>query len=481
MLLSPMVKHFVLSTLKAKALLWCACAMAVGMVSVLIWTNSNSAWEKYLTQSYQTGYELYASLTTNGSAPDGVIIETLSQLPTPQTTTYTTFVSILPHQTSPIQSALLQLVIHSTDLKYPIAKLAQNPNDTPPQQLGNVIRFLASYCSNPVLLTQGADQLWLRVEGSQIWSCEAAPADYRLLAAAILLIGVAILIVQIDDTASMFTRFSTALRKQGRLGGRHEFDKQGPLELREVIQTVNNYLKYERDKLAERAMIMSGVSHDLGTPATRLRLRTALIEDDDLRKRLAGDIDQMTSMIEGVLTYARSEIDSEETHKISLTSLVESIVADYADVGQPVTFEQITEAEIDASGSVFNARAHTTLTPSEDARRVLAHVRPMSMRRAITNLIDNALKYGRRATVSITTTSTTATIFVADEGNALTASQLDALTGPFLRGDNSNYIEGSGLGLTIVSTIAKQHQGALSFEKTSFGVRAKLSIERLNY
>ena len=470
-----------LTTLKVKAIIWCTCALVIGMLSVWIWTNSNAAWDNYLNKSYRAGYELYGSLTKGEPAPTGVEIMKMDKLPKVQKVIYPTVVSILSHQSSPIQSTQLQLTIHSSDLKYPIAKLEQNINDTPAQQLGNVIRFLASFCSDPILYTQRADQIWLRVDGTKIWSCDAAPTDYRLLAAAIVFFGIAILLVQIDTTTAMFTTFSSALRNQSQFNGKHTFEAQGPRELREIIETVNDYFEFEREKLTKRAMVMSGVSHDLGTPATRLRLRTALIEDKELRKRLEGDIDQMTSMIEGVLTYTRSEIDSEETRRISLTSLVESIVADYADVGRPVTFEQASHQEIETPGSVFNARAHATLAPAQDARRVLAYVRPMSMRRAITNLIDNALKYGRRATVSILTTSTTATILVEDEGNALTVDQLNALTAPFLRGENSNYIEGTGLGLTIVSTIAKQHRGTLMFEKTSVGVRAKLKIGRINH
>jgi signal transduction histidine kinase len=475
-----MVKFAALRTLKSKALIWSLSALAIGMISVLIWTSSNRAWDNYLTQSYQTGYELYATLTENAPPPNGVTVSSLTTLPTAQKTTYTTIVSILPRQATPIQGAPLQLTVQSTSLKYPIADLVQQPSASPPQQLGSVMRFLSGFCSDPILYVQNPDQTWLRVDGSQVWSCDSAPNDYRLLAMAILLIGIMIVMVQIDETSKMFSRFSSALRKQGRLGGHHSFEKQGPQELREIIQTVNSYLAFEREKLSKRAMVMSGVSHDLGTPATRLRLRTALIDDEELRQKLEGDIDQMTHMIEGVLTYTRSEIDSEESHKISLMSLVESIVADYADVGRPVTLAAPTETEIDTGGLVFSARAHSTTVTPEDARRVLVRARPMSMRRAITNLIDNALKYGRRATVSVEATSTTATITVEDEGNALTAQQLDDLTGPFLRGENSNYIEGTGLGLTIVSTIAKQHQGSLNFEKTSTGVRAKLSIERSN-
>lgn len=456
-------------------------AIFLGVTSTLIWTGSNKAWDQYLTHAYQTGFALYDTMAREGPVPVDVEVQTLDRFPTLKEQTYTTIVPILPYKGSTIQSADLQLIIRAPELKYPITMLAQDPQAAPAQQLGNLMRFIAGYCSTPILYAQMPDQTWNRVDGTSVWSCAVAPNDYRLLAVAILLIGLAILLSQIDETSTMFTRFATALRKQGRLSGHRTFKSQGPDELRDVIQTVNEYLDFEREKLSKRAMVMSGVSHDLGTPATRLRLRTALIDDDKLRQRLEGDIDQMTSMIEGVLTYTRSEIDTEETHQISLSSLAESIVADYADVGHPVTFSQPIEIEFDASGFVFSAGTRKVTYNSEDARRVLVYARPMSLRRAITNLIDNALKYGRRANISVHATSSTATITIEDEGNALSAQDLEDLTGPFLRGENANYIQGTGLGLTIVSTIAAQHGGALTFEKTSLGVRANLSIERSNH
>lgn len=84
-------------------------------------------------------------------------------------------------------------------------------------------------------------------------------------------------------------------------------------------------------------MVLSAVSHDLGTPATRARLRIALIEDEELREKLERDIDQMTHMIDSILNYTRSELSAERPRRLSLRALISAIVDDYQDLGHPVT------------------------------------------------------------------------------------------------------------------------------------------------
>ncbi|NOX40183.1 MAG: sensor histidine kinase, partial [Alphaproteobacteria bacterium] len=319
---------------------------------------------------------------------------------------------------------------------------------------------------------------WQRIDGNSVWGCEAAPTDTRLLAALLVLAALGIFLTQVSETSAQFSRFATALARRGRIGGPDIFAEEGPNELREIVRTVNNYQEIERDRLQKRMLILSGVSHDLGTPATRLRLRTALIEDDELRCKLETDIDQMTGMIQSVLTYTRSEMDVEVPRQISLTSLVDSVVADYADTGMPVRLCASQITEFDKSRSVFSGRSGQATLPFEEARRILVLARPISLQRAISNLIDNALKYGRRAEVSIKANSTTASIVIEDEGTNMTEETLNALKGPFLRGENSGFTEGVGLGLTIVSTIASQHGGRLKFERLSSGLRAILEISR---
>jgi len=111
-------------------------------------------------------------------------------------------------------------------------------------------------------------------------------------------------------------------------------------------------------------------------------------------------------------------------------------------------------------------------------RPVIVTARPISLERAVCNLIDNALKYGRRASVGLEMDSATATITVEDEGSQNSAADIEALMAPFQRGENTTSIDGHGLGLTIVATIAGLHGGTLTFEDTARGLRARLLIRR---
>lgn len=439
-----------------------------------------------------TGLELYDTLNTNAPPPANVTVTPVpiqdqadragdappkfTDIPTPARTTA---MSIIIHEAGSLTGARLQLHIVSADIQYPVAKLDTGTSARPAAQLASLTRLLASYCSNPVLFARLEQGNWQRIDGPEIWGCAAIPNDYRLVAVALFVLGMGLIISHVAETSSVFLRFSSALKLRERLGGQDVFDEQGPQELRELIASLNEYLSLERDRLEKRALVLSGVSHDLGTPATRLRLRTALIEDQALRGKLEIDIDQMTGMIESVLSYTRSEMNTEELRRISLTSLVQSIVSDYEDVGKPVSIRESDNLGVDRSRSVFGGGGGNVMLPQDDIRRVLVNARPISLRRAISNLIDNSLKYGRRATVYVRANSETASVIVEDEGTGVSVEVLNDLTGPFLRGSNVDHIEGSGLGLTIVSAIARQHGGSVSFEKISGGLRAVLSISRL--
>lgn len=104
-----------------------------------------------------------------------------------------------------------------------------------------------------------------------------------------------------------------------------------------------------------------------------------------------------------------------------------------------------------------------------DEQRLLITARPVSLKRAITNLIDNALKYGRRASVQLIATPAHATIAIEDEGSGMSAAEVEAVVAPFKRGDNTRAIDGFGLGQTIVATVAEQHGGRLYFETGNTG------------
>lgn len=464
-------------------------AFLLGLVASGIWFTSNARWTTYLDDAKFAGAVLYDSLQSGGEPPVGVDItdldpsdqaraargqfEAITGVPQPALVTN---VSIRTSFAGDRSSKPLALAILSSDLRYPLSNVSTRSDQTPAETLGALTTLLATYCSNPVLIAKLGETPWVRIEGRAVWNCSAAPKDLRLPAAGLALIAVGILTTIVLNSSAQFQGFAQMLRERNRIGGPQSYETDGLQELREIVSSVNGYLAVERDRLAERVAVLSGVSHDLGTPATRLKLRTALISDEELRGKLESDIDAMTGIIESVLTYTRAELDAETPRRISLTSIVESVVADYQDVGSPVAFHSAEKVTVEGGPSLFMSRRGTGTLPLDD--KIIVMARPVALGRAVSNLIDNALKYGRRAKIGLVKDADSAVITVEDEGGSVTVQDIEDLMAPFKRGSNTKMIGGHGLGLTIVSTIANMHGGTLTFEPGANGLVAKIMIQR---
>ncbi|WP_170396611.1 sensor histidine kinase [Ruegeria arenilitoris] len=475
--------------LRSLGWIWTGAAFASGLLSAGLWFSSARAWDDFLTRAYVAGFSVYEELRVSKIPPPGITITPLppeaaqladagrfEQLPGLSDRSFVTNLSILTDNTAPLAGRELTLAVMSDRLVYPVSDLLSRVDQTGAEKMGNLTRLLATYCSEPILVARFGHRGWQQVDGTDIWGCKAAPADLRLPAILAAIVALAVILTSIGNVSDSFTRFSNALRGRKRRGGPSSYDADGPAELRDIVSAVNDHLDAERMQLEKRATVLSGVSHDLGTPATRVRLRAALIADDELREKLEADVDQMTGMIESVLTYTRSELSVEDPRQISLTALVESVVADYQDMDLPVTLKKIAPVAVEGAPSVFmSRRGHGSLP---ETRRMLVMGRPISLKRALTNLIDNALKYGRHAEVQLETDARTATITVEDKGADLSVTDIENLMAPFRRGSNTGSSDGFGLGLTIVATIAEQHGGTLSFEAGDQGLRARLQITR---
>ncbi|KAA2316279.1 sensor histidine kinase [Pseudooceanicola sediminis] len=477
------------ASLRRLGTIWMLSAFAAGGLAGGLWFGAQAAWDSYLGRAYVAGVTLWDSLARGSSTAAGVTMTPLPQdvialadqgafgrLPDVPVPAYVTQASIRDATNDDFGGLLLRLAIVSDGVQYEVAQLIPGDGRTAPEKLGHVTRLLASYCSQPILFAQMGEAPWQRIDGRAVWGCDAAPRDTRLAGILIALLALAAIYTRVSDTSGRFVQFAETLRSRRRLGGPQSYTAEGPEELGAIVEAVNAYLEAEREQLSRRATVLSGVSHDLGTPATRLRLRTALITDDDLRARFDSDIDRMTGMIESVLTYTRSELSVEEPRQISLSSLVQAIVADFQDIGLPVELSGVEPQTIQGGGSVFAARTRITALP--DSGRVLVTARPVALQRAVTNLIDNALKYGRRAHVELAATSARAVIVIEDEGTEQRAEDVEALMQPFRRGGNAAAIDGFGLGLTIVTAVAEQHGGTLRFANGRRGLRAELEIQR---
>jgi signal transduction histidine kinase len=207
----------------------------------------------------------------------------------------------------------------------------------------------------------------------------------------------------------------------------------GSTEVRQAATAFNAMQVRLQRQLAERTHMLAAITHDLQTPVTRLRLRLEKVETPELRERLLGDLAAMQTLIREGLDLARSAEHSEPAMKVDLQSLIDSIVDDAADAGQDVT----TGARCDLDVAL----------------------QPEAMRRVLSNLIDNALKYGGSAEVSCELSDGAAVVRVRDRGPGLADDQLSNVFEPFVRLEDSRSREtgGAGLGLTIARTLAERN------------------------
>lgn len=212
----------------------------------------------------------------------------------------------------------------------------------------------------------------------------------------------------------------------------------GPTELRNAARIFNAMQSQLQRQLAERTHILAAITHDLQTPVTRLRLRLDKVEDVDLRDRLLNDLAAMNTLIREGLEFARTADRTEARVRADLLSLVNSLVEDAADAGQAVSLV----------GSC----------------NVTLEIMPDALRRCLSNLIDNALKYGGQAEVSVAVEDGSPVIRIRDHGPGLPEEALATVFEPFVRLETSRSREtgGVGLGLTIARTLADRNGATIT-------------------
>ncbi len=209
-------------------------------------------------------------------------------------------------------------------------------------------------------------------------------------------------------------------------------------------------------QIEQRTLMLSGVSHDLRTPLTRLRLGLSMLPDDADVQALTRDVADMERMVDEFLNFARGDA-MEEPVPTDLLDLAQRAVADAQRMGHNVT--------IDAG----HATAEVT-------------IRPMAVRRALDNLIGNAVRHGAQVLVSVALTDRTARLTVEDDGPGIAKDRRDEALQPFSRLDaarNPNYGGGAGLGLTIAMDVARSHGGTLRLGDSDMGgLKAEIVLAR---
>ena len=224
--------------------------------------------------------------------------------------------------------------------------------------------------------------------------------------------------------------------------------ESGPKEVLAVSRALDRMRDRVRRLIDDRTQMLAAISHDLRTPITRLRLRAEFIEDEHARAATLRDLDQMNGLVEAALSFVRDgqARDAGSHSLVDLASVVQTVCDDFSDVGAAVNVAR--------------------------SRHVLVRGQPDELQRAISNLVDNAVKYGGRASVRMEASTRGVQICVLDSGPGIPEAERETMLQPFVRGDrarNLNAASGFGLGLSIVQAIVEAHHGRLTLENRPEG------------
>ncbi len=290
-------------------------------------------------------------------------------------------------------------------------------------------------------------------------SPQASGMPLRVALTLLILLGSVILLslVAVRWVTGPLSALAIAAEKLGEDINRPPLPETGPTELRRAAKAFNTMQRRLSRFISDRTRILTAMSHDLKTPITRLRLRTALLDDESVRAKFERDLQEMEAMVTQTLEFMRDANAVETMQRIDVTALLESLQADYEDSGSSVQIEGIA----------------TQALPG----------RPLALRRCFTNLLDNAIRYGQRATIKVEDNADALIIRILDDGPGIPGQELEQVFEPFFRGEASRSREtgGTGLGLGIARNIARGHGGELVLKnRPAGGLEATLSLPRLH-
>lgn len=298
-----------------------------------------------------------------------------------------------------------------------------------------------------------ADGRWLNAQARMVlpplWD---RPTLVSLLVLAGVTIGGVFLLVS-HETRSL-RRLAAAVERLGRGETVPRVPEDGPSEVVALIRAFNTMQDRLTRFIQDRTRLLGAISHDLRTPLTSLRLKAELLDDPDLAAQMTATLTEMETIVRSSLDFARNDATSEPSRDIDLTALVDSLVEDMAELGQEVAF-------------------------AEDSPRLPLPARPTALRRALRNLIENAVRYGHRARVACRREDGAALVEIADDGPGIPDDQLAEVVKPFVRLESSRNraTGGVGLGLAIAADIVAAHGGSLALRnRAAGGLTATVSL-----
>ena len=359
-----------------------------------------------------------------------------------------------------LRDLLLRVIPHSSDAEIIVSYLHSGESvplqgeaelatlwrkaGTFPEPMGQIIDELAA---KPTFLIRVrlSDGTWLNLLAAYVEDIGFWPLRSVFSVAAMISLIAGLSIWAIARLTSPFQAFAAAATRLGTDVNAEPIPERGPADVCGAIRAFNDMQTRLNRFIEDRTQMLAAVSHDLRTPITRLRLRAEYVESRSQRAKFLADLDEMDQMITGVLSFAKEDARLGPTVMVDLGAMLQSICDDLTDAGFDVSF---------------------------DGNGHLPYLcRPLSIRRCLTNLLNNALKYGERADVSLEVSAGDIIVRIDDRGPGIREEFREDAFRPFHRLEQSRNREtgGSGLGLTVARTIARAHGGDVMLSEAPGG------------
>jgi two-component system OmpR family sensor kinase len=289
------------------------------------------------------------------------------------------------------------------------------------------------------------DGSWVNMSVAQVSGGSAAPPSY-ISTTLLLLVAAGLL-------AALMGRWLTTPLTRVAEGARQMFagvqhirvPEDGTREVRELAVAFNEMQARIKRLVDDRTDMLAAISHDLRTPLTRLRLRAEAMGDDAATGSITADLDEMEAMLDATLAFLRGDKSDEDVQALDAGAILQTIASDCEDAGCGVTLRC--------------------------AGRLVVIGRHLALKRAFTNLIQNAIRHGGCAEIEAAAAGQRLTVLISDTGPGIAPDQLDAVFAPFVRGDAARSAAGAGhgLGLTVARSLIRLHGGDVTLANRPAG------------
>jgi signal transduction histidine kinase len=354
---------------------------------------------------------------------------------------------------TPVVRASVRLVSGTDRIGRQLSELMRDDAPGPVPRPNGPPRRFNEPALEVVLSVQLPDGRWL---SSLTHQPEPARGDAFLIGAStittfVFVLGAALWIV--GRLSRPLRELATAAGQVGDTGEPQQVVARGPGDVQQTIHAFNAMSRRVSQVLREKDVMLGALGHDLRTPLASLRIRLESMEPEAEREKAIRTVEETSVLLDDILDLSRQGRSREPEKPMDISTLAQDVAEDYAETGAPVSIG--------------------------DMRKAVAACRPVLFRRALRNLIDNAVTYGGNARITVECDSDHASLHVDDDGPGMSALELSSAAEPFFRGEASRNRStgGAGLGITLAEAIARAHRGALVLQnRTPHGLRATIRI-----